>query len=140
MHFVSSIVATIIKKLRLYGMDSGNVNAGSSEIGRAFSWMIPSTEGFIKLIVDLSITLLTVIGRVEAIQIIDLTKFADHRDGGNGRMNHPVYEIRAAPVKEDLGGSRFVESKRGKLFRYLDLPLEQSDAASPAGALITSVL
>jgi hypothetical protein len=80
-------------------MDSGAVNAGSSEKGRAFSWMLPSTEGIIKLIVDLSIILLAVMGRVEAIQQytvfvdrdfniegIDPTKVADHRDGGNGRM------------------------------------------------------
>ena len=72
-------------------MDYGTVNAGSSETGRAFSWMLPSTEGIIKLIVDLSIILLAVTGRVEAIQqrtefvyrdfdieSIDPTKVADH--------------------------------------------------------------
>jgi hypothetical protein len=48
-HFVS-IVATILKKMCAF---SGAVNAGSSETGRTFSWMLPTTEGIIKLIVDL---------------------------------------------------------------------------------------
>jgi hypothetical protein len=40
-----------------------------NETGRAFSWMLPTTEGIIKLIVYMWVMLLAVMGRVEAVQL-----------------------------------------------------------------------